>query len=82
MKTFGLILLFFFLLGGILGSSLEIFKAQKDSSAFLVNNLGFEKIKKLSMTQIDSLSAHNNLYFTQKNFLKENISYLKNSSSN
>ena len=82
MKTFGLIVLFFFLLGGILGSSLEIFKAQKDSSAFLVNSLGLEKIKKLSIRQIDSLSARNNLYFTQKNFIKENISSVKNSNSN
>lgn len=78
MKTFGLIILFFFLLGGILGSSLEIFRAQKDSSAFLINNSGIEKLKKLSMKQIDSLSAYNNLYFTSKNFYTKEFASAKN----
>lgn len=59
------------LLGGIIGTSLDVFKEQKQSSlVMMVEQTGFRSADKMSIRQIDSLSAASNLSFTIKNAVR------------
>lgn len=59
------------LLGGIIGTSLDVFKEQKQSSlVMMVEQTGFLSADKMSIRQIDSLSAASNLSFTIKNAVR------------
>ncbi len=71
MKTIFLIGTVLLLLGGIIGSSFDVFNPQKHSkyiSHIIGEDIFF--IEKMSIRQIDSLSASDNLSFTIKNALQ------------
>ncbi len=71
MKTIFLISTVLLLLGGIIGSSFDVFNPQKQSK-YVSNIIGEDIffIEKMSIRQIDSLSAADNLSFTIKNALR------------
>ncbi len=71
MKTFIITCLLLLLLGGIVGTSLNMFKEQTQSSFIMIaEQTGFLSSDKMSMRQIDSLSAALNLPFTIKNAVR------------
>lgn len=71
MKTLVLMIIVTLLLGGILGTSYKVFDNQKQSRyVSLLEVDDFQSFEKLSMRQIDSLSAASNLSFTIKNAVR------------
>lgn len=71
MKTLVLMIIVTLLLGGIIGTSYNVFDNQKQSPyVSLLEVDDFQSFEKLSMRQIDSLSAASNLSFTIKNAVR------------
>lgn len=71
MKTLVLLIIVTLLLGGIIGTSYNVFDNQKQSPyVSLLEIDDFQSFEKLSMRQIDSLSAASNLSFTIKNAVR------------
>jgi len=71
LKTIIVMCLLVLLLGGIIGTSFNVFKEQKQSSfVTMVEQTGFLSTDKMSIRQIDSLSAASNLSFTIKNAIR------------
>lgn len=68
MKTFILTIIIALLLGGIIGTSFDMFgPAKQGSMAAMLKRVNNAYGDKLSIRQIDSLSAGSNLSFTIKN---------------
>lgn len=71
MKFLFIIGLLILLLGGIVGTSINVFDTQKQSAyVFALENNENSIFEKMSMRQIDSLSAASNLSFTIKNAVR------------
>jgi hypothetical protein len=71
LKTFVLLIIVVLLLGGIIGTSVNVFHSGKASGfVSIADHERFSFGDKLSMRQIDSLSAASNLSFTIKNALR------------
>lgn len=71
MKTFLLILIVALLLGGIIGTSFDVFDIKTRSGYASALNIEYVyNGDKMSMRQIDSLSASSNLSFTIRNSLR------------
>ena len=71
MKSIVLIIIVVLLLGGIIGTSVNVFQPGKTSGyVSIADHERFSFGDKLSMRQIDSLSAASNLSFTIKNALR------------
>ncbi|MFO7526935.1 MAG: hypothetical protein R6W68_15895 [Ignavibacteriaceae bacterium] len=71
MKTFILVVLVALLLGGIVGTSVDVFDLRNNSKYVSVSQYEYlSNAEKMSMRQIDSLSAASNLSFTRKNAIR------------
>lgn len=71
MKLLLIIGLLFLLLGGILGTSINVFDTNKQTAnIFLMENDENSFFEKMSIREIDSLSAVSNLSFTIKNAVR------------
>lgn len=68
MKTIVMSLLVFLLLAGIVGTSINVFGENPQDNYFaFTQRIENSRIEKMSMRQIDSLTASSNLNFTIKN---------------
>ena len=71
MKSILILGLLILLLGGILGTSIDVFDTKKQSAyIFMMENDENSIFEKMSIRQIDSLSAASNLSFTIKNAVR------------
>lgn len=71
MKTIILMTIVALLLGGIVGTSVDVFDLQNDSKyVSVLQHEYLSNAEKMSMRQIDSLSAASNLSFTRKNAIR------------
>lgn len=71
MKTIILMTIVALLLGGIVGTSVDVFDLQNDSKyVSVLQHEYLSNAEKMSMRQIDSLSAASNLRFTRKNAIR------------